>query len=464
MFFKTLYKQLFKTKATKIFEKYNPVSQVVNCPKELSKLVSELNTYAKAAVNLYGVILIEELANIFNSQNSYQTKSDEIFVFLLPMVFTDSPSYCFYKDYIVNYSFIDDFSIVKSIINLQKDKPRYLPEKRLFLKFADQQYEDKIQSRYWRKVLDFINKTWSYSPNCLNAYKEMKDYIINNNGVIKIGELGRNNDLDFANSTVIKDLCSLLDEAKRNTRLIETKGYTLEELNTFKKEFISNKANDQHFIVQEYHKVGLNDLCPCGSGKKYKKCCLLTLDAKTAQLSPSDCKLFYETWYGLLSFINDKMKIIRKKIYPVYPNQVTDEEMIPIRFQLWDRPRLMDEYLAVAKIPPEKIKLIKSWRSHFKHEQYILLEYLPDCAVMVYGQKGQLTKYAVKGLSRPISDTIQQELPLLVDAVLLPFKNTIIYDGFFAILPVSYDDGNLYKKVKRLHLELKQFELTTRLY
>jgi preprotein translocase subunit SecA len=22
-------------------------------------------------------------------------------------------------------------------------------------------------------------------------------------------------------------------------------------------------------------KVGRNDLCPCGSGKKYKKCCLL---------------------------------------------------------------------------------------------------------------------------------------------------------------------------------------------
>ena len=24
---------------------------------------------------------------------------------------------------------------------------------------------------------------------------------------------------------------------------------------------------------QPIHKVGRNDLCPCGSGKKYKKCC-----------------------------------------------------------------------------------------------------------------------------------------------------------------------------------------------
>jgi len=26
--------------------------------------------------------------------------------------------------------------------------------------------------------------------------------------------------------------------------------------------------------VQRKHKVGRNDPCPCGSGKKYKKCCL----------------------------------------------------------------------------------------------------------------------------------------------------------------------------------------------
>jgi uncharacterized protein YecA (UPF0149 family) len=26
-------------------------------------------------------------------------------------------------------------------------------------------------------------------------------------------------------------------------------------------------------IVREAPKVGRNDLCPCGSGKKYKKCC-----------------------------------------------------------------------------------------------------------------------------------------------------------------------------------------------
>ena len=33
------------------------------------------------------------------------------------------------------------------------------------------------------------------------------------------------------------------------------------------------KAYKESKIVRNAEKVGRNDLCPCGSGKKYKKCC-----------------------------------------------------------------------------------------------------------------------------------------------------------------------------------------------
>jgi preprotein translocase subunit SecA len=29
-------------------------------------------------------------------------------------------------------------------------------------------------------------------------------------------------------------------------------------------------------VIREERKIGRNDPCPCGSGKKYKKCCLRT--------------------------------------------------------------------------------------------------------------------------------------------------------------------------------------------
>ena len=37
---------------------------------------------------------------------------------------------------------------------------------------------------------------------------------------------------------------------------------------------IINVPRKTRTIVREYKKIGRNDLCPCGSGKKYKNCCL----------------------------------------------------------------------------------------------------------------------------------------------------------------------------------------------
>jgi tetratricopeptide (TPR) repeat protein len=36
------------------------------------------------------------------------------------------------------------------------------------------------------------------------------------------------------------------------------------------------------------NKVGRNDLCPCGSGKKYKKCCMMKDEAKNLENSSND--------------------------------------------------------------------------------------------------------------------------------------------------------------------------------
>ena len=42
-------------------------------------------------------------------------------------------------------------------------------------------------------------------------------------------------------------------------------------------------------------KVGRNDSCPCGSGKKYKKCCLLTQANKPSQNDINEVlKIFQE--------------------------------------------------------------------------------------------------------------------------------------------------------------------------
>ena len=48
---------------------------------------------------------------------------------------------------------------------------------------------------------------------------------------------------------------------------------TLEEIERLKSMGIVPKVKT---IVRDYKKIGRNDPCPCGSGKKYKNCCLKT--------------------------------------------------------------------------------------------------------------------------------------------------------------------------------------------
>ncbi|MCL0091229.1 SEC-C metal-binding domain-containing protein [Dehalococcoidia bacterium] len=36
---------------------------------------------------------------------------------------------------------------------------------------------------------------------------------------------------------------------------------------------MSHEADTRHEVAEAKPKVGRNDPCPCGSGKKFKKCC-----------------------------------------------------------------------------------------------------------------------------------------------------------------------------------------------
>ena len=40
-----------------------------------------------------------------------------------------------------------------------------------------------------------------------------------------------------------------------------------------REEHITAQAQQNNTIVRTTQKIGRNDPCPCGSGKKYKKCC-----------------------------------------------------------------------------------------------------------------------------------------------------------------------------------------------
>jgi hypothetical protein len=429
-----------ESKAQKIFEKYNPADAVIRCPNGRAPVRKLLDLYAKATVNLYGVISKKEFVEIFNRQNAEQITPDEIVMLLLPLVLKHK-WYCFYKEYIVHYLAIEDFAFADSLILEQGDKPRFIPEKDELLKYENQYYESEIQASSWNKLHEFVVKEWPDNKQIYRFYNELKEISVFSTGIQGISELLRKYSLVFSGEKQVQVFFNLLMEARNNTRLWSNKGYSPNEMRKLLEKRFPKKDPSQ-IIVPERKKIGLNAPCPCGSGKKYKKCCRLIEESKTAQLSRSECALFYETWYGLMRFVNERKKVIGAVIKPVYPNPVSDEQIYKVREVLWENPELIDDYLDAVALPDDKAALLKTWRDYHIKGMFFLVDYKPEYAVVIgSNDQNEDMLYGVKGISRPLSDALQRELPIQLETVLLPFQDKIIYDSFMSSMPIRFAEG-----------------------
>lgn len=426
---------MIEEKSKKIFEQYNRTSDVVRCPNGRALTRKLLDSYARAAVNLYGIISRDDFIDIFNKQNVDQTSSEEIYILLLPLVLK-SGWYGFYKEYIVHYWFFDDFDQADYLLKHQADKPRYIPEKTELLKYVMEDYAD---NDHWWNVRRFMWDVFGYSKDTSEGYEEVRNYITYGDGIRELGFILDRHNLIFSGEEQLQEFIDRIMNAKNNTRIWENNGYTPSEIH----EIISRRnQNIIKFPTLQRPKIGRNDLCPCGSGKKYKKCCALFDDGKTAQLNSEECRLFYETWFGLMSFVNERKSVIKAKIKPEYPNPVTDMMVHKVREVLWEKPELIDEYISETELPQEKIDILKLWRTNHKKGMFFILEYQPEYAVAIApNEQGEDRLYAIKGISNSVANTLQRKLPAQIEAVLLPFKGKIIYDSFMSSMPIGYAEG-----------------------
>lgn len=81
--------------------------------------------------------------------------------------------------------------------------------------------------------------------------------------------------LTFESLEAVQRLMDAVVLLMNNTREWYLKGYTPEELFSQEKKALLPFPNKKGEVIslQTRQKIGRNDLCPCGSGKKFKKCC-----------------------------------------------------------------------------------------------------------------------------------------------------------------------------------------------
>ncbi len=411
-----------------IFKKYNDEAKKKRCPRGYSKIRDVLDGYAIAAVNLYGVISVEELIDIFNEDIQIRLTAQDLKDLLLPKVLKEK-MYCFYKDYVVHYICIDNFELADYIVTSQKDKPKYRPDLDEFLCYMEELYQDSKEELYWNKVHRYI---FGYMPHFSGKYDLVDRLLISARMFVDpnaiFNEIEHNN-IQFKDEEQLSKFLELTSTASNNTHCWVNNGHTPNEI-------LKMAVPSKPQFSPGVKKIGVNEKCPCGSGKKYKKCCMIVEDGSD-RLTFDQTQRFYELWYGVMGFVNEKYEIINEKIKPVYPNDIGDEEMYEVRNALWKNVDLIDEYITESNLSSEDASTLKMWKEKHIHDKFMIVKYTKDYALLV--QVGDSSNiYGVKGISRSIKHAMNRPLPIAVETVLIPFEGKIIYDTYFGNYAIDF--------------------------
>lgn len=236
----------------------------------LIKRNSTLREYIISILNLYGVVKIDWAVELFNQYYRPAVTKDEITEF----VKKDMRLVCQCKimeDYIVEETiYAIDKDNFKEFISVAVDRAYFTPSLELLTNVNDETYYEpslqveKLKSHLRKNYLSdeelieeaVIAVTMIARVDCDRTGKSME---------LMLEELA-NLGVEFDNLSQINELIKHIMPVVNVTRKWINRGYTIQELEPHT---INNQNGNRVKVVD----IGRNALCPCGSGKKYKRCC-----------------------------------------------------------------------------------------------------------------------------------------------------------------------------------------------
>lgn len=226
-----------------------------------------LFAYSQAAANLYGVISQEELVDIINRQVEIKTDLSELLLSQTRHLKLDA-IYCHRENYLVNI-FLKESNLedIYNILAIAAGKPRYVPTKETFLLYSDGDYYEKTAHTSHLKTM----LTNSSIVSADIADKIVADIVFSlqlGASISDVLQILLQHGLVFQND-MLPALTNTIKAVHNSTRLWMNKGYTPNELD----QMLSRLNGNNSRRASEKIKIGRNDPCPCGSGRKHKKCC-----------------------------------------------------------------------------------------------------------------------------------------------------------------------------------------------
>lgn len=172
------------------------------------------------------------------------------------------------------------------------------------------------------------------------------------------------------------------------------------------------------------------------------------------KVAREDAELFFKLMWNLQFYVNQQRQI-RSEIKSVedYASLPMADKM-EVRDALWEDPDVIDAY--VEKNPDglsvEELDIVRRWK-RFVAGTFQIFRFLKKHTIFI-GEKSQV--YGVLGLYDSFEDAfLRRRLPIMVQAVLLPFKGKIIYDGVLGSYNITFGSG-IRSSLKEEYMAAKQ--------
>ena len=223
-----------------------PAAEAAPAPEGLAR-------YCIALVNLWGIAPAAMIAAVYNQQQGASVTSADVI----------AAAACPVKDEDLIHANIAEFpDRINALRKKQATYTHYVPSASQIDIYLDNTFREKTHE--FGAMRDFMVRAFNMrTPLALANTLRILQYLDDEFDVNQLMGMLASSGARFENEQQFRNVAVLLSKLKSVSRFWSFCGHTPEEAANFE----PNKSP-----VRAY-KVGRNDPCPCGSGKKYKKCC-----------------------------------------------------------------------------------------------------------------------------------------------------------------------------------------------
>jgi hypothetical protein len=159
-------------------------------------------------------------------------------------------------------------------------------------------------------------------------------------------------------------------------------------------------------------------------------------------LTPPEAEHFSKLHRALMFFVNQQLHVLPDDIKTIdeYSGQAP-EARFKVHQAFLDDIDLIEKFIDEnpSGLSDADLEIVRSWH-HLVNGSFLIFRYLKNYTIFL-SWEDQPIAYGVLALTEPLEDLVGPYLPVMLETMLLPFKDKIVYDGLLSGFNISFGGG-----------------------